>query len=38
VEAANMEGRIISVNSGCIVRVEGNKCGLPVSKIHEKSV
>jgi hypothetical protein len=26
-EAANMEGQIISVNSGRIVRVEGNKCG-----------
>jgi hypothetical protein len=26
-EAANTEGRIICVNSGHIVRVEGNKCG-----------
>jgi hypothetical protein len=24
-EAAKMEGQIISVNSGCIVRAEGNK-------------
>jgi hypothetical protein len=27
VEAANTEGQIISVNSGRIVRAEGNRCG-----------
>jgi hypothetical protein len=42
-EAANTEGRIICVNSGCIVRVEGNRCGgrqlaSSIKNLYESSI